>query len=725
VNRTLNSTGPDPATGWFARWGGVLLVALTLLAHLPALDCGFIWDDDSYILNNATLRSPGGLAQIWFKPRATPQYYPMTFTTFWLEYRFWELQPKGFHVVNMVLHAAAALLLWRILLRLRAPGAWFAAALFALHPVMVESVAWVTERKNVLSTVFYLSSLLLYLRYRPPDGAQRGSFPRHYLPALGFFLLALLSKSVSCSLPAAILLILWWKNGRIERRDALALAPWFLIGLLYGLTTAWLEEHHVGASGAEWDLSFLARVLLAGRILWFYAGKLIWPHPLVFIYPRWTVDPGDLSQVLYPVAAAAVVLILWAGRVRWGRGPLAAVLFFAGTLFPALGFIDVYPFRFSYVADHFQYLASLGLFALAGAASAMLSHKVGRPAVAAATGGLILLALGLLTSRQIPVYRNLETLWSDTIRRNPAAWIAHNNLGIVREGEGRYAEALEGYRAAIRLKPDYDHALYNAGTTLSRLNRFSEAEPFLVEALRVNPGYPDVHNNLGNCLQQLGRYEEAIAKYRDSLRLKPTDAKAHFNLGVLYADTGRPAEAIAEFEAGLRLQPSDEKALYRLAQVLARAGRGAEAFRRFSEAFRLRPDPPQAHREAGLQCAMRGESAEALAHLIEALRAESDHLAALNALAWIRATDPEPGLRDGAAAVAAAERTVALTGKEPQPSVLDTLAAAYAEAGRFEEAARTAAEAERLLRERGQAAAAEEIAARRALYEQNQPYRTP
>ncbi len=345
-----------------------VLVLITLLAYQPVWRAGFIWDDDFYVTNNTPLHTVDGLWGIWFKPGTTIQYYPLVFTSFWAEYHFWGLQPLGYHLVNVLLHALNAILLWRVLQQLKIPGSWWAAAIFALHPVSVESVAWITERKNVLSGFFYLLAVLAYLRFRPltdRESARAGDW-RYYPLVLALFLCALLSKTVTCSLPAVLLLLVWWKNGRVERRDVLATAPLFVLGVASGFMTTWMEKHSVGANGAEWALSFVQRCLVAGRALWFYTGKLFWPRNLTFIYPHWEINAGVWWQYAFPVAALAVLIALWRVRSRIGRGPLVAVLFFAGTLVPALGFFDVFPFRYSYVADHFQYLACIGLIASGG-----------------------------------------------------------------------------------------------------------------------------------------------------------------------------------------------------------------------------------------------------------------------------------------------------------------------------------------------------------------------
>jgi hypothetical protein len=384
------------------RIAAAALVLLALAAYAPVISGGFIWDDDAYVTENATLRSVDGLRRIWFEPIASPQYYPLVFTTFWAEYRMWGLSPAGYHLTNVLLHGFNGVLLWFGLRALRAPAPWLIAAVFVLHPVHAESVAWVTERKNVLSGLFYLAAALAYFRFSPPEAGDTRHPHRWgwYFVALGLFVCALLSKTVTATLPAALLLMLWWRRGSVRWRDVVPLAPFFLAGVVLGLYTVWLEKHHVGATGQDWTLSPVDRCLVAGRALWFYAGKLGWPADLSFIYPRWSVDAGAAWQYVYPVAVVVVLVGLWVARRRVGLGPLVACLFFAGTLFPALGFFDVYPMRFSFVADHFQYLASAGLLACLVAAGQAAMRRLLRPGswMPMAAGLALLLVLGFLTA---------------------------------------------------------------------------------------------------------------------------------------------------------------------------------------------------------------------------------------------------------------------------------------------------------------------------------------
>ncbi len=384
---------------------GLGLVALVILAYSRTPFLGFIWDDDFYVIYNSTLRTLGGLWRIWTELGATPQYYPLVHTTYWVEYHLWGLNAAGYHIVNGLVHAAGVILLWRILVQLGIPGAWLGAALFAIHPVQVESVAWVTERKNVLSGLFYFLSALLYLRWLSAtdvEETQSKNGRRNFLYALslGTFVLALLSKTVACTLPVALLIVQWWKNqGRLRWKDFARLGPFFILGGALAMVTAWMERHHVGAGnqggGEVWALTFADRILIAGRALCFYAYKLLWPAKLTFIYPKWLINSAVIEQWIFPAAIGIVLLLLWAVRRKIGRGPLVAAFFFIVTLSPALGFVDVFPFRYSYVADHFQYMACAGLLVLAAVGLRHLPRPaltctplVSRPPDMAANGGL-------------------------------------------------------------------------------------------------------------------------------------------------------------------------------------------------------------------------------------------------------------------------------------------------------------------------------------------------
>jgi tetratricopeptide (TPR) repeat protein len=518
-----------------------------------------------------------------------------------------------------------------VLRRLAVPGAWLAALLFAVHPVAVESAAWISEQKNTLSAVFYVSSALIYLGGTPIAADRPGARMTlgRYAVATALFLAAVLSKSVTATLPAALLLVLGWRRGRLTwREDVRPLCPWLAIGLGAGLITAWVERHYVGAFGSNFALSATQRILLAGRVPWFYAAKLVWPSPLIFIYPRWTIDPGQLAAWLYP--AAWLVVLSVCVRQRW-RGALAAVCFFLGTLFPALGFFNVYPFVFSFVADHFQYLAAIGPIALLAAGWEIGRARLRSSAQAAWWGaaGLAIAAAMALTWRQAEIYRSMETLYRATLADNPDAWLAHGNLGVVLAGSGRPEEAAEHYRAALRLRPDYPEGYNNLGNLLAREGRWPDAIEQYAAALKVRPGFYSAEYDWGNALSDEGNYAAAadhyeravrlkpdypeaeygwanalangnqlaaaIEHYRRALALRPDYAEAEANLGFAYASAGRAADGVSHLERAVRLDPNNAEAHAYLGYALGQSGRLPEAVAEYRISLRLHPDNPDAH----------------------------------------------------------------------------------------------------------------------------------
>ena len=464
-----------------------LVFLATLAVYASVLHGGFLWDDDAYVWRNAALTSLRGLARIWLKPGAVEQYYPLTYTVFWIEYHLWGLNTFGYHLVNVLLHSLNAVLAGLALTRLRLRGAWLAAFLFAVHPVQLESVAWITELKNVLSGFFYLASLVSFLDYE-----ESGAGSRRVL-SLALFTCALLCKSVTCTLPVVLLLLAWARRGRPGRKELNDVAPFLGIGLLVGGFTLWVEKDVIGASGAEFAFSATQRILIAGRALWFYLGKVLWPSPLIFIYPRWRVDPLPWPQLLFPAAALGAILLLWRARARLGRWPLAAVLFFAITLTPALGFVSIYTMRFSFVADHFQYLASLGPIALFAALfSRGLEAIHGGPRIRAGLVCLLFLNLGLADVSEAKKYRNVAELWLDTLSKNPDCAIAHHNIGILLAQRDDLAQAVQELETASRLDPSLVQNQLALAYVLRRLGRPDEALDRYRRAVALGASDPEI-----------------------------------------------------------------------------------------------------------------------------------------------------------------------------------------------------------------------------------------
>jgi protein O-mannosyl-transferase len=671
----------DPLLRTKRQWiYGLSLVVMVVIAYQQVWHAGFIWDDDSYVTRNPTLRDPHGLWRIWFDLASTPQYYPLVHTSFWLEYHIWGLNPLGFHLVNVFLHALAAILLWRVLIWLQVPGAWLAAAIFAVHPVEVESVAWITERKNVLSAVFYFASALVYLHFTRARDERRGNTAYYYLASLVLFCFALLGKTVVCSLPAALLVVRWWQKGRLKWQDVVPLGPFFAIGLGMGLVTAWIERYHVLAQGAEWSYTFLERCLIAGQALWFYAAKIFWPAKLAFIYPRWNVHANSAAQWLFPLAVAAVIVALWYGRQRIGRGPLVAILFFAGTLSPALGFFNVYPFRFSFVADHFQYLASVGLIVLAAAGLNRL------PRFAGAT---VVLLLAVLTWRQAGIYRDSAALWHDTVKKSPDSWMAQDSYGLVLVDQGRPAEALQCMATALRLDSNIADTHVCLGYLLMRLGRAQEALPHFQRALEINPTYARLHSDVGLALLGLGRIDEAVARFQEALKIDRLCVPALSSLGKAYQQLGRLHDSLNILREALRIDSLEMSAHLNIANTFIHLGQVDEGVAHLRTALSIQPDDPEAQRT----------------------------------LAWVLATNPDARIRDGPTAVDLAER--ANRSKQGlDPFAAATLAAAYAETGRFSDAIETAERALQLANQSG-TSFARAIERHVELYRSGQPVRQP
>ena len=537
---------------------GLLLVVAVCAAYMRVCHAGFIWDDDDHLTNNPCIIGPLGFSAIWTSAKAV--YYPLVLTTFWVEHFIWGLDPLPYHLVNVAVHAADGVLLWVTLRRLRVQGAWLGAALWALHPVQVESAAWITELKNTQSCLFYLLAILYFLKWmalhEAPNAGHVDGFPRSraYGLALLFAILAILSKSSTVMLPVVLGLCWWWMDGRWHMRNIPWLAPFFMVSAGASLWTIWEQKYANHALGAEWSQTTAQRAVVAGKDIWFYLSKLAWPHPLTFIYPVWNTDTSRVTGFLPLVAVIVALVLLWLAR----NGPLRPVFFamtyFVISLFPVLSFFNVYFFRYSFVGDHFQYLASIGPLALTGAAIAVGVKRAGLekgpvyPAISAA----LIVVLGMLTWLQCGVYYNLETLWRRTLADNPDAWIAHYNLGIIFMRQGHLDDAVAEYHEHLRLVPDSEEG----------------------------------HGNLANVLLMQGHIDAAIAEYRTLLQIDPESAEGNGNLAAAMLDQGHVPQAIGYAQKAVELarhtddsgQGHNDAAMLRiLAMAYARAGRYTEA----------------------------------------------------------------------------------------------------------------------------------------------------
>jgi Flp pilus assembly protein TadD len=735
--------------GWL--WG-LLLFIVTLLAYQPAWHGKPLWDDAAH-LTYTEHRSWTGLARIWTEPGATQQYYPVVYTVFWIEHKLWGDSILGYHLVNILLHVTAALLLLEILRTLEIPAAGLAAAIFALHPVQVESVAWVSELKNTLSAVCYFGSALACLRF------DRTRSNAAYIGALVLFVLGLLAKTVIATMPAALLVVFWWKRGKLSwKQDEVRLIPFFAAGITAGLFTSWMERQVVGAQGSEFNFSILERFLIAGRALWFYLGKLFWPADLIFSYPRWRISQLIWWQYLFPTAAALLLGAFWVLR-RWARGPLAALLFFIGTLAPALGFVNVYPFKFSFVADHFQYLACVGPIVAAsfGIHSFFLRYRerISERAFCA----ILLALLCILTWRQSRSYTDIETLWRTTIDRNPDCWLAQGDLGAVLYDKGQVDEAIARFRCSLTIQPENAEAQNNLGSALARKGQVDEAMMRFRQAVAIRPNFAEAHGNLANSLLQKGQVIEAILEFQKAAAIRPDLPQFHAALGNAFLQKGDLDEAIPQFEKTLELHPNDGQAHYNLGIALRQKGEGDAALLEFQKAVAIRPDFAEAQNNLGNSLLQKGRLDESLTHLRKALELHPDFAQAhynlgnallqkgqadeaiiqfqkllaiqpesaearqsLAGIGWRLATSPNPALRNGTKAIELARQADQLAGGS-NPMMAGILAAAYAEAGQFDQAVECAQRALRLATNQGNAAMVAAIQAQLNCYKAGNPFR--
>ena len=669
-------------TGFSHNWlPGLGLLLAVFVAYQPVWLAGFIWDDDGRITANPCIVGPLGLKEIWTTSAA--DLCPLVYTTFWVEHALWGVAPLPYHLVNVLLHGGCAVLLWRVLLGLRVPGAWFGAALWALHPVQVETAAWVTEMKNTQSGFFYLLAVLFFiksLRARA-TGDRSGDFRNYALTLLGAAL-ALASKSSTVMLPIVLGLCAWWVEGRWQRRNLVRLAPIAVLAVFPSLLTLWTQTMlEQGPGDTQYARSFPERLATAGDAVWFYLVKLAWPHPLIFIYPRWKVDPASVVSYLPLLAVIVVLVVLWLKRGSWARPYLFAFAYFLAALLPVLGLIDGYFWRFSLVGDHFQYLASMGPLGLAGAGLARLADfpGVAKSWLPCAIAGVVLLTHSFLSWQRAWIYQSRETLWTDTVAQNPGSWMARNNLGNVYSDQGRIDEATFQFLAALELKPNYTEARNNLGNALLQAGRVDEAMAQLEQALAINPGHAEAHNNLGNALLQKGRVEEAVAHYEKALQANPNLPEAHNNLGNGLLREGRLDEAMQQYEKALELNPNYAQAHNNLGSALVRAGRVDEAIGQYGQALELDPRYAEAHENLAGALAQRGRLDEAIAQYRLGLELDPNNAGAHDHLANVLI---QKGEWDDA--VAEYQRAVAL-----QPNfaeALNNMGSAFAQKGQLDQA---------------------------------------
>jgi tetratricopeptide (TPR) repeat protein len=627
--------------------GRKLFLALAMVLavgwiYWPALHGGWVWDDKNEMPLVAALHGPGALGQIWLTP-VTGDYYPAKTTLEWLEWRWWGNDTFGYHLVSAGLHAGAAVLLWRLLRRLGVRCARFGGLLFAVHPIAVESVAWIDELKNTLSLPFLLLAMILYV-----DFDQKGSGRECLNPAAGFkhsrpdpfywtsllcFLLAMLSKSSAVMFPLIILLYAWWKRGKIRAADLRSAAPFLVISVVLGLLTLRFQAEHGlggGLAAAGFSLGgWTARTARAGLVASCYFLRCLAPFGLMPIYPRWQVAPGSLLPVLPWLVFGAAAGWCWARRETWGRHVLFGLGWFFLNLAPVLGFVAISHFRFTWTMDHLAYLPLAGLTGLAAAGLGALDLRwaAARPAwrwLALGSAAALCAVLAAASRREAAAFRSDETFWTYALERNPSAWLAENNLGNLLLERGEAPAAIGHFERALELNPDYPEAEYDLGLADAGLGRLPEAVAHYSASLRLQPGNGDGHNNLGNALLRLGRTPEALTEYAEAVRLQTDDVQARCNLGVALLRLGRSEEAIAQDEEALRLRPDWPPAHVGLGNAWARLGRLDAAIGQYAAALRATPDDADVHFNLGAALAQAGRRPEAIAQYREVLRLRPD-----------------------------------------------------------------------------------------------------
>ncbi len=563
------------------------IVAAVALVYLPALHAGFVWDDEQLITRNPLLRNFAGLVEIWSGGR-TADYFPITNTVFWIEHHLFCDNAAGYHAVNILLQGADAVLVWLVLRRLKVPGAWLAGLIFGIHPVHAESVAWISELKNVLSMFLVLVAIFCFLATE--EKRLPGAFTE-YIASLVFFLLALLSKTQAVFLPVVLLLCAWWRGWLSEtaksmgfRREVIRTSPFFLMAAIFSLVTIWFQNRGIGDEEIVIG-SLIRRLANAGMAVWWYAGKVFVPVRLMSIYPKWRFDFPQLLEWLPLIALLSLLAIFWLWRNRGTRGAFFALACFVVALLPTLGFVRMAYLRSgTLVADHHQYFADVSLIAFfsAGVASVWAWRQRGVKIATIAIILSLLGAMGTYTYGRAEIYRSEETLWRDNLSKNPDAWQAQIRLGQLFFKQERYAEAVYHCERAVQLKPELADNRNLLGLVYCRLSRFGEGIAEYRKALQLKEAksftatsndVATIRTNLANALtitannlsdsvsaipdEAMRRYEEAIHEYKKALELEPQQPAIHRNLGLLLARLGRYDEAAAHLRATLQIVPDE------------------------------------------------------------------------------------------------------------------------------------------------------------------------
>ncbi len=630
-------------SGWpIVLLRAALIAGVGVWIYWPALYGDWIWDDVMYFSQNPLLNDPARLWKAWFQPGSFIEYYPIEQTVQWAQWRLWGDDTIGYHLTNVCLHLLSAFLVWRVLSKFGLRLAWVGGLIFAIHPMMVESVAWISELKNTLSLPPFLLAMCAWIDY------EERKQPRDYFLALALFLVAMLCKISAAPFPAVILLYAWWKRGRIGWRDGLACAPFFVIAVMLSLISTWSgawylqsQAEVVGVAGIG---GFFSQLALAGQALSFYFAKCFWPVGPLPIYPQWKIDPASPVQYLPWLVLAGVVYLLWMRRQTWGRHVLLGLGFFILTLAPFLGFIPISYMNFTWVMDHFLYVPIIGWIGIVVAGIERVDARLATSVHPLSTGILtaIMALLAFESHWYAAAFTNDETFWTYTIDRNPESWFAQNNLGVALVADGLYPEAISHYQEVLRLKPSYCDGHYNLGVALQKVGRADEAQEQYRQALKLNPVDGKIYINLADCLVRAGKTTEAIEKDEQAVKLLPNFAPLRYNLGSLFLQTGNVQAAIEQLKVAVKLDPRLAPAHENLGGALAQSGNVAAAIEQFQAAIEIDPDYVIARDNLGLALAQTGRVAEAIEQFQKALQINPNDEKARASLEGLRTRETPP-----------------------------------------------------------------------------------
>ena len=643
----VQSANPGRSARWLRVSAGILLIAIAaFIVYFPSINGDFILDDDGMLTDNLIIKASDGLFRFWCTTEAF-DYWPLSNSTLWIEWRLWRMNPTGYRVTNLILHVAEALLIWIILRKIAIPGAFLAAMIFTVHPVNVDSVAWISQRKDMMALLFFLFSILCYIKY-----SSHSARLLWYWLSLAAFILAMLSKGSVAVLPVFLLGIVWWiRSGTVPifeqqkwdcplyLRDLLNIMPFFLVSAVLTVVNMWFQTHD--AEVVIRAATFTERLLGAGGVVWFYLYKALLPLDLSYVYPQWNIQTGNLLWWLPLLSVLIVAAVLWRHRERWGRPLIFAFGYFCVSLAPVMGIKDTPFMHCSLVADHYQYIAIIGVIALAAAGWSAWRESM-RGGVYRATTVVAILAVGVLaflTWRQSGLYRDAITLYQATLEKNPSNHIVQYSLGLALNNAGRLDEGIKHYEEAVRLKPDYLVAQNDLGFALGKAGRLEEAIEHLRQAVAIKPDNADARYNLGLALLKTNRSLMAIEQFEQVLLLKPNYPEAHNNLGFALSNLDRSREAIEHYEQALMLNPNYPEAHNNLGIVFVKAGRVQEGIDHFEKALRLKPDYINAIYNLALAYANMDKSSEAIASAQKALelaRSKGQTLQAEHIENWLK-----------------------------------------------------------------------------------------